>query len=111
MIARWVPEFSAAITVCDSNGIITAMNEKSAILFAKNGGFELIGRPLLDCHPPEAQEIVKKMLETQVDNCYITEKDGVKKLIIQSPWYEGNQFMGLVEIVKEISDDIPVYHR
>ncbi|KUG04387.1 hypothetical protein ASZ90_018154 [hydrocarbon metagenome] len=111
MTAAWIQEFPAAITVCDNRGIITAMNKKSALLFAKSGGYELIGKSLLDCHPPEAQEMIKNMLITQRDNHYISEKEGSKKLIIQSPWYEGNQFMGLVEIVKELPDDLPVYHR
>ncbi len=111
MTVKWVQDFPAAITVCDSRGIITAMNEKSAVLFAKYGGYELIGKQLLDCHPPGAQETIENMLEKQVENYYISEKDGQKKLIIQSPWYEGNQFMGLVEIVKEISGDIPLYKR
>ncbi len=111
MNAAWIQEFPAAITVCDTKGIITAMNVKSALLFAKNGGYELIGKSLLDCHPPEAREILKNMLEKQSDNCYISEKDGAKKLIIQSPWYEGGLFMGLVEIVKEINDDIPIFQR
>ncbi len=111
MSARWVHDFPAAITVCDTRGIIIAMNEKSALLFAKYGGYELIGKPLLDCHPPETQKKISTMLEKQVENYYISEKDGQKKLIIQSPWYEGSKFMGLVEIVKEITDEIPVYQR
>ncbi len=111
MNAAWVKDFPAAITVCNSEGIITAMNEKSAELFEKYGGYELIGKQLLDCHPPEAQETITNMLEKQVENYYISEKDGQKKLIIQSPWYEGNQFMGLVEIVKELADDIPILKR
>ena len=44
-------EFPAAITVCDSAGIILEMNAKAAEDFKDDGGRQLIGKNLLDCHP------------------------------------------------------------
>ena len=41
----WVREFAGSITVCDPQGIILEMNEKSATTFAKEGGRALIGSP------------------------------------------------------------------
>lgn len=111
MTAAWIRDFPSAITVCDAEGVIIAMNVKSALLFEKYGGWGLIGKSLLDCHPPEAKEKIAHILENQLDNCYMTEKEGIRKLIIQSPWYEGSKFMGLVEIVTEIAADIPVFQR
>jgi len=79
---NWVNEFPAAITVCDRNGIITEMNNFSVMTFEKDGGRELIGKNLLDCHPEPAKSQLKEMLEKRTSNCYIIEKsatDRVKK--------------------------------
>jgi hypothetical protein len=38
------------------------------------------------------------MLEKPTENKYITEKNGKKKLVIQSPWMEKNEFLGVVEL-------------
>ena len=47
----WVGEFFGNITVCHVEGIIPAMNDRAAEAFAEEGGLDLIGRNLLDCHP------------------------------------------------------------
>ena len=52
---NWIQEFPAAITVCDSEGIILAMNNKSCVTFATEGGKNLIGTNMLSCHPEPAR--------------------------------------------------------
>jgi PAS domain-containing protein len=47
----WAREFPGAITVCDRDGRILDMNDKAARTFQKEGGFGLIGKNVLDCHP------------------------------------------------------------
>jgi len=107
----WVRGFPAAITVCDENGIIVAMNDRSAASFAKDGGRDLIGRNLLDCHPEPARSQVREMLSHQRANVYTIEKKGVKKLIYQSPWYQDGRFAGLVEIILELPSELPHFVR
>ena len=34
----WVKEFPGAVTVCDTDGIITEMNDKAAKVFEADGG-------------------------------------------------------------------------
>lgn len=111
MDGQWIKDFPAAITVCDPNGIIMEMNGKSKLMFEKDGGYELLGKNLLNCHPPKAQQQIEEMLREQKPNYYITEKKGQKKLVIQSPCYEGTTFTGLVEMVIELPYDIPVVHH
>lgn len=111
MDGQWVKDFPAAITVCDTNGIITEMNRKSRLMFEKDGGGELLGKNLMDCHPPKAQQQIEQMLQEQKPNYYITEKKGKKKLVIQSPCYDGTAFTGLVEMVFELPGDLPVAHH
>ncbi|HHY41466.1 MAG TPA: PAS domain-containing protein [Thermoanaerobacterales bacterium] len=74
----WVKYLPIPITVCDIEGKIIYMNEKSCDNFKKSGGAELIGKNLLDCHPEPAKSKLKRMLETAETNTYTVEKNGKK---------------------------------
>ena len=107
----WIKEFPAAIIVCDNEGIITNMNEKSAASFAKDGGYDLIGKNLHDCHKQTSNDKIKEIIHDKKSNVYTIEKNGLKKLIFQSPYYENSEVRGLVEIVIEIPFDMPHFVR
>ncbi len=94
----WIKEFPGAITVCDAHGIILALNDCSAQGHAADGGYALVGRSLLDCHPADARRKVEQLLASRSSNIYTIEKNGVKKLVYQSPWYENGEYAGLVEL-------------
>ncbi|HBC92938.1 MAG TPA: diguanylate cyclase [Pelotomaculum sp.] len=110
-LENWVKDAGVAITICDPEGIILDMNEKSCQIFAKDGGKLLIGTNLLECHPEGARKKLAAMLKDQTVNCYTTEKNGVKKLVYQTPWYRDGQYMGFVEMLIEIPFEIPNYLR
>jgi len=107
----WIKEFPAAVTVCDAGGVILEMNDKAARTFEKDGGYKLIGKNLLDCHPDPAQGKVERLLDNQKANIYTIEKNGVKKLIYQSPWYRNGKYAGIVELSMEIPFDMPHFVR
>ena len=107
----WVEEFPGAITVCDPEGIILEMNARSAETFQEDGGKELIGSNLLNCHPEPARTKLEKMMETRQANVYTIEKKGVKKLVYQTPWYQDGQYMGFVELIVEIPFQMPHFVR
>jgi transcriptional regulator with PAS, ATPase and Fis domain len=107
----WIKEFPAAITVCDNEGIITGMNNKSAASFEKDGGYDLIGKNLHDCHKQSSNDKIKEIIDDKINNIYTIEKNGIKKLIFQSPHYENGEVKGLVEIVFEIPFEIPHFVR
>jgi len=107
----WADGSPVAITVCDRNGIILYMNDKSAITFAKDGGRELIGRSVFDCHPEPSRSILQEMIESRKANVYTVEKSGVKKLIYQVPWYQDQNYAGFVEYSFEIPFDMPHFIR
>jgi len=111
MSIDWVKEFPAAVTVCDKNGTIVAMNDRSAEMFGKNGGSDLIGKKLMDCHPEYACRMLEKMLQQPQTHCYTTEKNGKKKLVFQGPWMENGELKGLVELVFQLPGEIPNYRR
>jgi len=102
---------NVAITVCDREGRVVEMNEKSKATFAKYGGGDLVGHSLLDCHPEPSRTKLVGMLEQPRTNAYTIEKNGVKKLIYQTPWYRDGEFAGLVEMSLEIPADMPHFVR
>lgn len=109
--AKWVEEFPGAVTVCDADGIILEMNARSATVFAADGGRALIGTNALDCHPERARAIMRDLLASGQKNVYTIEKNDVKKLIYQSPWYRGGVYAGFVELSLEIPAEMPHFVR
>ncbi|MCL4808997.1 MAG: PAS domain-containing protein [Thermoanaerobaculia bacterium] len=107
----WVKELKAAITVCDRDGVALEMNDRAAETHEKDGGRALIGKSLLDCHPERARELFEELLRTERLNVYTIEKNGVKKLIYQAPWYENGAFRGIVELSLPIPWEVPHFVR
>lgn len=95
-------ELNIAITVCDKEGKIIEMNDKSKKTFLKPGREELIGANVLDCHPEPARSMLDGMLQNPHTHVYTIEKNGVKKLIYQTPWYVDGEYMGFMELSMEI---------
>jgi transcriptional regulator with PAS, ATPase and Fis domain len=110
-IHAWVEEFPGAVTVCDLQGVIVSLNARAAATFAADGGKALIGCNIMDCHPPAAAEKVAALLASGEKNVYTIEKNGLKKIIYQTPWYKNGQHAGLVEISLEIPFDMPHFVR
>lgn len=107
----WTREFPAAITLCDPEGVILALNDKACETFADDGGIELVGRNLLECHPEPSRSKVAEILQTKKTNVYTIEKHGVKKLIYQSPWYVEGKFAGIVELSLPLPSEVPHFVR
>jgi len=99
---NWATELGVAITVSDTAGKILYMNNKSASTFSKYGGRGLEGSNLKECHKKESWEKILDIMDSQKSNCYTIEKEGIKKLIYQAPWYEGGIIAGMVELSIEI---------
>ena len=107
----WIKEFPAAVTICDANGIILEMNDRAAKTHEKDGGYTLIGKNLLDCHKDEALDKVKQLLAAHEKNVYTIEKNGIKKMIFQSPWFKDGKYSGFVELSLEIPFEMPHFIR
>ncbi len=108
---EWVRAFPGAVTVCDREGVILEMNERSVAVFADDGGAALIGTNVLDCHPEPARATLAGLLATGRTNVYTIEKAGVKKLIYQAPWYREGEYAGFVELSLEIPFEMPHFVR
>jgi len=107
----WTKEFPGAMYVSDPQGILIWMNDVAARDVTKEGGQKLIGTNMLDCHPEPSRTMVKEMLAEHRANIYTIEKNGVKKLIYQTPWYQDGQYAGLVEIDLPIPVEMPHFVR
>ena len=107
----WRKQFPAAVTVCDCKVVILEMNDRAAQTMEQDGGYSLIGKNLLDCHPEPARSKVQQLLDSCEKNVYTIEKNGVKKLIYQSPWFEDGQYAGFVELSLEIPFEMDHFVR
>jgi len=107
----WTREFPGAVTVCDRQGVILEMNDKSATTFEADGGRGLVGKNLLACHPEPSRTKMAELLARPRVNAYTIEKHGVRKLIYQAPWFRDGVAQGLVELSLEIPADMPHFVR
>ncbi len=107
----WIEGLPAAITVTDSNGRIIAMNSRSRETFAADGGGDLIGRSLFDCHPEPSRTKLQELYRKREANSYTIEKNGARKVIHQLPWFVEGSFGGLVEISIPIPESLPHFKR
>lgn len=107
----WFKEFPGAITVTDADGVIIAMNDRSAQTFKENGGVELIGKNVLDCHPEPARSKLKALFDSPQSNVYTIQKHGHQRLIYQTPYFVEGKFAGLVEMGLDLPDEMPHFNR
>ena len=107
----WTKEIDATITVCDENEIIVEMNDKAINAFKEEGGEKLIGTKLLDCHVESHKTKLKELISSKKVSCYTTEKNGKKKFVYHTPWYEEGKYKGYVETIIGIPFDMPHYVR
>lgn len=107
----WVKEFPGDITVCDPRGIILEMNDKAARTFEVEGGRKLIGSNLLDCHPEPARSKLEHIMVARQTNVYTIEKNSLKELIYQTPWYKNGEYAGFLELSLELPFDMPHFLR
>ena len=117
-VLDWAKGVSFAVTVCDREGFIIYMNDKSKATFAKHG--DIIGNNLKACHSSRSWDIITELLSQGGSNTYTISKNGVKKIIHQTPWYEqadtasdgDNPVIGgPVEISIVIPEEMPHYVR
>ena len=106
-IPEWVKELNLAITVSDINNKIIYMNDKSKSTFPTTN----IGDKLDNCHSKHSNEIINKMIENNISNTYTVQKNYIKKLIHQTPWYRNGIIAGLVEFSITLPANLPHHNR
>ncbi|MCU0372549.1 MAG: PAS domain-containing protein [Ignavibacteria bacterium] len=99
---NWLKEIDVAVTLCDKSGKIVYMNDKSVKTFINDGGENLIGKDILECHPEPSRTQLSDMLKNKTKNVYTIEKNGIKKLILQIPYTGEGKYKGFAEFSFEI---------
>lgn len=106
----WAEDIDCAVTICDADCKILYMNRRSRETFARHG--DIIGHDLLQYHPPMAKSKILEMLANGTSNSYTIEKQGVRKLIHQTPWHDKEgRVAGLVEFSIILPEGMPHYIR
>lgn len=108
---EWFKEIKVAVTVIDKDGKILEMNDKSKEVFQKYGGGQLIGQSVYNCHSLASRQKLVDLIANRETNSYTIEKNGVKKLIYQTPWYLDGKIGGLVELSMEIPFEMSHFIR
>lgn len=108
---NWHKEMNVAMTVCDENGMILYVKDKAQKTFAKYDGTGLIGKNIFDCHPEPSRTKLKMIMEKRIENTYTIEKNGIKKLIHQAPWFVDGECKGFIEFSIEIPHVMPNFIR
>lgn len=86
------------------------MNDRARATYAHRGN--LIGYNLFDCHNDRSKDIIRRLLSTGETNTYTVQKNGIKKLIFQTPWRdEAGNIAGLAELSIPLPTDLPHYNR
>jgi len=110
-IPSMASELPFAITVCDTEATILYMNDRSISTFHKYGGSDIVGTSLFEYHHGASGVKLRELLDTQTKNAYTIEKNGIKKMIYQSPWFKNGEFAGLIELSLEIPMEMEHFVR
>jgi len=108
---EWIEKLNGNIIVSDAVGKIIYMNERALSSYEKEGGKDLIGRNIMDCHNESSMQKIKEIMTTFKSNVYTIEKKGRKKIIYQSPWFKDDVFRGIIEFSLEIPYEMPHFIR
>jgi PAS domain-containing protein len=95
----------AAVTVTDENFQITFMNDRAIEYYAEDGGAELIGTDVLECHEAEHQVIIREAYARYragdlTPTRYRTDAEGGRTVgIVHIPLMVEGRFRGLTELI------------
>jgi hypothetical protein len=87
------------------------MNDQAIRSFQDDGGIELLGSNLLECHPEPARSKLRELMNRRQINVYTISKNNVRKLIYQTPWFHESQYGGFMEIAIVIPDAMAHFNR
>ena len=102
----------AAVTIADQDFHIRFMNDRAVAFYAEDGGAELIGKNLLDCHTVEHQVVIRGAYARYragdlTPTRYHAKKDGgVLESIVHIPLMVEGQFRGIAELIWNERSDL-----
>jgi len=91
-------EVNLAVTICDKEGKILEMNDKSRKTFLKPGQEDLIGKNVLDCHPEPAHSLLADITKSP-DQCLYYREERGKKTDLSDALVCGRRVYGVYGVV------------
>ena len=98
---------NTAVVACNADFKVTYANTKCKQMFKATMGIEnFVGNQMDDCHKPETMEKLKTLFteyqkkKKNLDYYTLATSDG-KLTIVNTPYYEGDTFAGVVEFLFE----------
>ena len=95
----WSDEVDFPVTICDRDGVIVGMNQKAIEYFKNDGGIQLLGKSLIECHPEPSRSKLLDLLANPRANTYISQSPEKNLFVHETPWFENGIYMGFVEIL------------
>jgi transcriptional regulator with PAS, ATPase and Fis domain len=93
-------EVNFTVSIADKQGTIIYLNDRAAKeTFKKEGGYDLIGTNVLDCHPEPSKSKLSEMMKTHDTQTYFKGEGEAKRLIHQTPIYEDGKYAGYIELI------------
>jgi hypothetical protein len=109
---QWIETINISAMATDINGYVIDMNNAAVETFEIDGGRQLLGKNLAECHSPQSNGIIERLTKNGETNVYTIEKKGKKKLVYQTPWYlPDGSLGGLVEFSMVLPPEIPHFNR
>ena len=109
---QWIETINITAIATDASGDVIDMNAEAVKTFESDGGRQLMGKNLADCHSPQSNAIIERLTKNGETNAYTIGKKGKKKLIYQTPWYlPDGSVGGLVELSIVLPPEMPHFDR
>ena len=95
----------AAVTIADQDFQISFMNDRAAVFYAEDGGTELIGKDLLNCHREEHKSVIRAAYaryragDLTPTRYHAQREDGALESIVHIPLIVEGQFRGIAELI------------
>jgi PAS domain-containing protein len=93
----------AAVTIADQDFTIIFMNDRATVFYAEDGGAELIGKNLLDCHSAELADVIRDAYaryragDLTPTRYYHQEEGDAPESIVHIPLIVEGEFRGIAE--------------
>ena len=95
----------AAVTIADQDFQIRFMNDRAIEFYAEDGGAELVGRNLLDCHRDEHKPVIRAAYaryragDLTPTRYHAQKEDGALESVVHIPLMVEGQFRGIAELI------------
>lgn len=107
----WSTECPIKLMILSRDGTILRMNHHMAEMHSADGGWELLGKSVYDCHPEPARAKLRGIVESAQPTLYTTDRAGVKEMIVLLPWFRAGVHAGLAHLSFVIPESLPHFVR